>query len=193
MLKDGLYQLDVSDKAESVDAGSNEQRCLSSTCLNKAVLSCSSVEGFDNCNRASVTPSVDLVQSNSSVEKVWHRRLGHPCTKVLSQVFHQLDLSMNKVDFCASCQYGKSHRLPTSLSDFHANVPLDVVCSDVWGPAPVLSLEGYRYYVSFVDDHSRYTWIYPLRAKSEVFTAFMHFKAHVERLFDRKLKCLQSD
>lgn len=193
MLKDGLYQLDVSENAESVSAGSNQQRCLSSTSLNKAVLSCSNVEGFDNYNIASVTPSVDLVHSNNSVENVWHRRLGHPCTKVLNHVFHQLDLSINKIDFCASRQYGKSYCLPTSLSDFHANMPLDVVCFDVWGPAPILSLEGYRHYVSFVDDHSRYTWTYPLRATSEVFTAFMHFKAHVERLFNRKRKCLQSD
>ena len=47
---------------------------------------------------------------------------------------------------------------------------LDVVHSDVWGPAQVATLGGCRYYVTFIDDFSRHTWIYPMRQKRSVRT-----------------------
>ena len=57
---------------------------------------------------------------------------------------------------------------------------LDVVHSDVWGPAQVTTLSGCCYYVTFIDDFSRHTWIYPMRQKSEVFKHFQQFKAEAE-------------
>lgn len=58
--------------------------------------------------------------------------------------------------------YSFSSSLSTSTS------PLDLVHSDVWGPSPVISSHGFRYYVIFVDDFSRFTWIYFMTHKSEV-------------------------
>jgi hypothetical protein len=55
------------------------------------------------------------------------------------------------------------------------------------------SLSEYVYYVSFIDDYSRKTWIYLLKAKNEVFGKFKEFKALVENLTKRKIKILQSD
>lgn len=130
------------------------------------------------------------------IEKLWHRHLGRPCNKVLKEVFPRPGLStsdVNKVDICESCQYGKSHKLSFPLSDSDASMPLDIVYSDIWRPAHVLSGDGFQYYFSFADDHTRHTLTYPLQTKSEVVFAFLNFKSHVERFFERKLKCLQTN
>ena len=60
------------------------------------------------------------------------------------------------------------------------------------GPAPIISTSGYKYYMHFLDDHSRYTWIFPLKFKS-AFNIFKQFKLLVEKQFERKIKCIQTD
>jgi hypothetical protein len=57
---------------------------------------------------------------------------------------------------------------------------LELIHSDVFGPIPIPSLGGSLYYVSFIDDFSRKTWLYFLKKKSEVFKKFKEFKALVE-------------
>ena len=58
--------------------------------------------------------------------------------------------------------------------------------SDVWGPAQ-MSVSGHEYYVSFIDAYSRFTWIYLLKHKSDVFDVFLKFQTHVERLLQHKI------
>jgi transposase InsO family protein len=58
---------------------------------------------------------------------------------------------------------------------------------------PSSSISGYVYYVSFIDDYSRRTWIYFLKSKDEVFNKFKEFKALIENLSERKIKILRSD
>jgi len=69
---------------------------------------------------------------------------------------------------------------------------LDLVHSDVCGPMSSVSLGGCDYYVTFIDDHSRRTWTYFLKTKSEVFKRFQEFKALVENQIGRKIKVLRS-
>jgi hypothetical protein len=61
------------------------------------------------------------------------------------------------------------------------------------GPSPTLSVNKNRYYVSFVDDYSKFNWLFPIKAKSDVYLVFIKFLAHVERLFFCKLKAIQTD
>ena len=68
---------------------------------------------------------------------------------------------------------------------------LELVHSDVFGPVKVPSLGKYVYYVSFIDDFSRNTWIYFLRKKFEVFDRFKEFKALVENRTEKKIKVLR--
>ena len=70
--------------------------------------------------------------------------------------------------------------------------PLDLVFSDVWGPA-LPSVGRFNYFVSFIDDYSKFTWIYLLRYKSEVFQCFHDFQSLVERQFNRKIRAMQTD
>ena len=68
-----------------------------------------------------------------------------------------------------------------------------MIQNDVFGPVPVPSLGNYVYYVSFIDDFLRYTWIYFLRKKSEVFDKFKEFKALVENQTEKKIKVFGTD
>ncbi|KAG8480278.1 hypothetical protein CXB51_024811 [Gossypium anomalum] len=58
--------------------------------------------------------------------------------------------------------------------------PFELIVSDLWGPAFVAS-EGHFYYVSFVDAHSRYTWLYLIKCKFEALEKFIHLQSLVER------------
>jgi hypothetical protein len=70
--------------------------------------------------------------------------------------------------------------------------PLELIGSDICGTAPTYVGKN-NYYVSFIDDFSKFTWIYLLKHKSEVFQKFHDFPARVEHLFDRKILAMQMD
>ena len=65
--------------------------------------------------------------------------------------------------------------------------------TNVWGPAQVQSLGGSRYYVTFIDDAIRKTWVYCIRQKSDVFDTFKKWKSLAENEIGKRLKCLRSD
>ena len=70
---------------------------------------------------------------------------------------------------------------------------LELVHNDLWVPTQVASLSGSLYYMIFVDDATRKTWIYFLKHKSEAFDAFKKWKALVETETGLKVKCFRSD
>jgi histone deacetylase 1/2 len=93
---------------------------------------------------------------------------------------------------CDACQLGKSHQLPYPKSVSVSKFPLDLVFSDVWGPA-IESVGRNLYYVSFIDDYSKFVWIYLIKYKSDVFKRFHEFQQLVERRFNRKIVAMQTD
>ena len=70
---------------------------------------------------------------------------------------------------------------------------LEMVHTDVWGPSPVSSLGGSRFYVTFIDDFSQKVWVYFLKHYSDVFAIFKMLKAEVKNQTGLKVKCLRSD
>ena len=78
-------------------------------------------------------------------------------------------------------------------SESKAKRILEIIHSDVWGPMSSSSLSGYVYYVSFIDDYSRKTWIYFMKNKDEVFSKFKEFKALIENHTEKKIKTFRSD
>lgn len=127
---------------------------------------------------------------------LWHQRLGHPSSNVLQQVISlcKLPVAMkSKLSFCPSCKIGKAHALPFPQSDSHSTKPLELIHSNLWGPTPIPSLSGHRYYLIFVDDNSRLCWSNPLKNKSDVASTFNIVKAFVENQFQTTIKCFQTD
>lgn len=128
---------------------------------------------------------------------VWHSRLGHPSPSIF-RILHKKHhlpilgpLNFNKQ--CHVCPMGKSSRLQFNNRTFTASSPLDLLHLDLWGSSPVPSNSGYRFYLSIVDDCTRYVWFYPLLHKSDAFTVFLNFKKMVENLLSRSIKVVQSD
>ena len=69
---------------------------------------------------------------------------------------------------------------PFLKSETNTKGTLELIHSDVCGPMPSTSLSGYEYYVIFIDAHSRNTWIYFFKTKSEVFGKFKEFKSLID-------------
>jgi histone deacetylase 1/2 len=114
----------------------------------------------------------------------WHARLGHHAAPIVHHVLHHHELPVVSSKFPATiydaCQQGKSHQLLFSESSRAVKHPLELVFSDVWGPAQ-MSISGHNYYVSFIDAYSRFTWLYLIKRKSDVFDIFIQFQAHTRR------------
>jgi histone deacetylase 1/2 len=73
------------------------------------------------------------------------------------------------------------------------STPLELIFNDVWGPAPMLSSDGFRYFVIFVDAHTKFIWFYPIAIKSDVFNVFQQFQVLVERHLSHKIKNFQTN
>ncbi|KAK1417226.1 hypothetical protein QVD17_26351 [Tagetes erecta] len=98
-----------------------------------------------------------------------------------------------KPNLCSPCQLAKAHKLPFEANEKRASNPLDLVHCDLWGPSPIITNDGYKYYVVFVDDYSRFSWLYPLKTKTEFYTVLQTFLRLVQTQLSRKVKVFQSD
>ena len=97
------------------------------------------------------------------------------------------------MQFCEHCVFGKQTRLRFSRSVHTTRAIFDYVHTDLWGDAPVTSIGGGKYLLTFVDDFSEKVWVYILKSKDEIFAHFRQWKAMVETQIERKVKYLRSD
>ena len=95
--------------------------------------------------------------------------------------------------FCKDCVNGKLTRAPHTTLAARAERLLLHVFSDVHGPLPVNSCRGHLYWVTFIDDYSRFPSVYFISKKSGVFDAFRKYKAWVENLTGHKIGILRDD
>jgi transposase InsO family protein len=129
----------------------------------------------------------------------WHLRFGHlhfSGLKLLSSagMVHGLPVIEPPSNACEGCILGKQARLsfPNGKS-WRATSPLQLVHTDICGPIEPMSLEGNRFFITFIDDFSRKLWVYFLKEKSDAFIVFKNFKALVENQSGHKLVTLRSD
>jgi hypothetical protein len=94
---------------------------------------------------------------------------------------------------CRECALGKNVKNPFPSSDNRYNEILDLINSDVCGPMPIKYLGGPLYYVTFIHDYSKNTWLNVLKTKDEVFNKFQEFKAEIENLTNKKIKTLRKN
>ena len=143
----------------------------------------------------SISVGCSAIANNSHF---WHKKLGHPNSVILTHLIKHGYLSntnaFSSLSFdCAPCKLGKSKSLPFPLQGSRASTCFEIIHSDVWGMSPILSHAQYRYFVTFIDDYSRFTWVYFLRSKADVFSTFQTFVAYVETQFSTCIKTLRSD
>ena len=140
-------------------------------------------------------------RANAAVTKegVWHRRYGHLGTQGLRQLAVEgivtgFNYSGSKaVSFCKPYTEGKHHQNPFPVDGGkRAEKPLELVHSDVCSKMNGKSFGG-EYFLTFTDDKTRFSWVYLLKSKDEVFKHFREWKAMIENVLGSKLKVLRSD
>ncbi|KAL6333048.1 hypothetical protein AAG906_022717 [Vitis piasezkii] len=117
----------------------------------------------DSDMRFTLMGSSVLGAKKDNCTELWHRRLGHMSEKGLSILSKQGLLSgaeTGKLKFCETCVMGKQRRVKFSMGSHTTNGVLEYIHSDLWGPSPVESHSGCRYYVTFIDDFSRKVWVH---------------------------------
>jgi GAG-pre-integrase domain len=125
----------------------------------------------------------------------WHQRLAHTSSSILKHLVssNHVSCTTSVFDVCESCSKAKSSRQPFVSSNTRSTKSLELIHCDLWGPSPVVSHQGHKYYVLFTDHFSRFSWIYFCAQKSEVLAVFTQFKVLVENLFSTTIKTLQLD
>lgn len=129
----------------------------------------------------------------------WHQRMGHLNVHDLKEMVKNNYVTGIKVNCneqmepCATCLEGKLSALPFPKRTSRSDEPLQLIFSDICGPMRVHSNGGKSYFVTFIDDYSRWTEVFLLSKKSDVFNAFKEYKKIVENKFQSKLKAFQSD
>ncbi|CAA0837791.1 Uncharacterized mitochondrial protein AtMg00300, partial [Striga hermonthica] len=146
---------------------------------------------------ASGSSSNILLAGAVSQSHLWHNRLGHMSEKgmkVLKSRGLLPEFESVDVGLCEQCVLGKQKRVSfTTTGKAPKTEKLELVHTDLWGPAPVTSLGGSMYYMTFVDDCTRKVWVYFLKRKSEAFDTFRRWRALVEKETGLEVKCLRSD
>jgi hypothetical protein len=142
------------------------------------------------------TDSSIILNSTGVDTTLWHHRLGHMSEKGM-QILHKIiffpDPKQIDLDFYEHCVYGKQKRVKfLRVGKEKKSERLDLVHKYVWGPAHVSSLGVSHYYVTFIDDATRKTWVYCIRQKIDVFDTFKKWKSLVENEMGKRLKCLIS-
>ena len=130
---------------------------------------------------------------------LWHHRLGHLNFRSLEQLAGKQMVkgipSIKHPDqLCEGCLSGKQFRNSfPKVAETRAKRLLELVHTDVCGPIKPCSLGKSNYFLLFIDDFSRKTWVTLLKQKSQVFEKFKAFKAAVETESGCKIKALKSD
>ena len=130
-----------------------------------------------------------------------HRRLGHiALDSVRTLVRSRAIQGVSLIDdgqplYCDSCEYAKTTMKPIKKEREAAQASAfgDEIHSDIWGPSPLQTLGGRKYYITFTDNHSRYTRVQLLRSKDEALQAYKDFAAWAQTQHGAKIKRLRSD
>ena len=135
-------------------------------------------------------------RDNLKSSYLWHYHLGHISERRMTELHKCGSLGSfdyESFDTCESCLLGKLTRLPFKGKGERANGLLDLIHTDVCGPMSVHATGGFVYFITFIDDYSRYGYLYLMRYKSEAFEKFKEFINEVEKQHGRSIKSLRSD
>jgi len=138
----------------------------------------------------SVSSSV-VIKGNSDV-KLWHNRLRHLPIPAMKYIKSFVFKSMSNC-YCDVCPLARQSKLPFPTSDIKTKSIFELIHIDTWGPYKSPTYNGFKYFLTIVDDFSKATWTYLLKTKSNVFFMLKYFLAMVERHFNCQVKIIRSD
>ncbi|WVZ01863.1 hypothetical protein V8G54_022669 [Vigna mungo] len=126
-------------------------------------------------------------------KNIWHNRLGHLSNnrlEILRQKYGYID---SRIENCNACHTTKYRRLPFSSSITHTSHAFDLIHIDISRPCSNPSLHSHRYFLTIVDDHTRYIWVHLMKHKSETRQHIVHFITYVKNHFNINIKTIRSD
>lgn len=154
----------------------------------------------EESNVAKLDGLIQIQTALGTVDNLLHHRCAHVSKDRLEQMLKNkltVNLKLDSapmVTMCETCVIGKQRRFPfPDSADYSHFQPLDLVVSDVHGPLPVATAQGYRYWILFLDVATRFYCVYYTKYKSDTFTCFKEFKAWAENHFGRTLKAFRDD
>lgn len=104
-----------------------------------------------------------------------------------------LHFTNTDMNVCHICPLAKQRRLSFPFNNNVANDVFDLIHCDIWGPFKIPTYSGHKFFLTLVDDASRYTWTYLMRNKSDVGTIIPHFFELVHTQFSKVIKAFRSD
>lgn len=130
-----------------------------------------------------------------SSASLWHRRLGHVASRPLEYIAkHSLNTSLNSDNqVCDVCPLAKQHRLLFGSSSISSVSPFDLIHAEIWGPYKHHTLSGAHYFLTIVDDYSRFSWVFLMRHKDETQSLVKQFFVFASTQFSSKIKSFRSD
>jgi len=139
-----------------------------------------------------ITNTVNFTASD--LETVWHFQLGHVSNKSFGVIKNKFSfVKYNKSFIFYICQFAKQKRLSFPLSASKSKKCFDLIHVDVCRPYSLSSIHGHKYFLTIVDDYSRYTWFFPLKQKSKVVKILEIFFVFVQTQFETIIKVMRSD
>jgi transposase len=147
----------------------------------------------DCCNKSVNNICDDINESDATI---WHSRLCHLNFGSMSQLSSLNlipNLSIVKGSKCQSCVQFKQPRKPHKAAEGRHLAPLELIHSDIYEMNSVLTKGGQRYFMTMIDDASRYYYVYLLKTKDEALNCFKTYKAKVENQLEKKIKRFRSD
>lgn len=123
----------------------------------------------------------------------WHSRLGHPANQALNVLKSRLNLDNEPLPPCEICHRAKQSREQFQISQNVTTKIGELVHLDVCGPYRLATIDGYKYFLTIIDDFSNATWVYLLKSKDEVFNCFLTFANILLNQFDVQVKTVRSD
>ena len=155
---------------------------------------------FHTDNPVTEYAGATLIQQTATL---WHQRMGHLGYDALETLIKQdmvrgiqvpsEEFKRAKQSACDTCELAKFRRPSFPDQGTRATTPLEIIHTDVWGPASTDAYNGSKYYVSYIDDYSGYSIVKPLHAKSDVCQTTMDVILLLENQTSLKVKVLRSD
>lgn len=121
--------------------------------------------------------------------RLWHTSFGH-LKKLFPDLFKNFDISTFR---CEVCEFAKRHCASFPLTLNRSPLSFMIIHSNVWGTSKVATLSGYLWFVTFIGNCSRMTWLCLIKFKDEVKFLFQKFYTIIETQYDVKIRVLHSD